>query len=85
MSGSKILTETVCFCHVKRLPHLFKCDSPFVLGGAIRNLPISALRAPMGPSLLLGAPGEDRTRGLLIRSETLYPLSYERMLYVLSC
>ena len=25
-----------------------------------------------------GAPGEDRTRGLLIRSETLYPLSYER-------
>ena len=26
-----------------------------------------------------GAPGEDRTRGLLIRSETLYPLSYERI------
>ena len=57
--------------------------SGFVLGGAIRNLPISALRAPMGPSLLLGAPGEDRTRGLLIRSETLYPLSYERIYEVL--
>ena len=28
----------------------------------------------------VGAPGEDRTRGLLIRSETLYPLSYWRML-----
>ena len=26
-----------------------------------------------------GAPGGDRTRGLLIRSETLYPLSYERI------
>ena len=32
------------------------------------------------PLLSAGAPGEDRTRGLLIRSETLYPLSYERML-----
>lgn len=24
-----ILSETVCFFQVKRLPHLFKCDSPF--------------------------------------------------------
>ena len=28
-----------------------------------------------------GARGGDRTRGLLIRSETLYPLSYERMYF----
>ena len=32
------------------------------------------------PLLSAGAPGEDRTRGLLIRSETLYPLSYERIM-----
>ena len=26
-----ILPENVCFSHVKRLPHFFKCDSPFLL------------------------------------------------------
>ena len=42
--------------------------------------PCNAVIAKVSAICFAGAPGEDRTRGLLIRSETLYPLSYERMI-----
>lgn len=50
-----------------------------LLGGTIRDLPTSPADR-WAPTCCCGAPGEDRTRGLLIRSETLYPLSYERLI-----